>query len=205
MRTLIGLLLLVVATHSHATTYPSVTITEVENNLGGTYIVSIGPNPTSVQWFMTAFAVTNNDATAAVIHRAGWSGTLLQESEWDSGVTFSLFGPFGEEFPVFTTGDSGVGSFDNTLGLAFHQAVVFWTEEHFALGQGQNTTSGDYGWEDGPASSNAFVLLEGNGMRQFLSCEVGGECVAAAVVPVPAALWLFGPAIGLLAVRARRR
>lgn len=178
---------------------PTVTITESPNISGGTYTVSIGPNPGAIAWEMVAFAVTNDAANEAQVDRAGWGATLINEAQWNSGQTFSFFDINGNEDPLLTTGSGGVGSFDDVLGLQFSQAAVFWTADYFAEGQKQNTTASDYHWLIGPASSNALVLLRGAGADEFLSCELGnGSCVAASAVPLPAAFWLFVGAIGLI-------
>ena len=206
MRIFIGLVLFLITSASFgAATAPTVKITEVPNNFGGTYTLNIGPNPTVEQWFVVAFAVTNNDAQQVSVDRSGWSATLIQESDWDIGQTFSQFGPSGEESPFFTTGTVGVGSFDNSLGLTHFQAAVYWAESYTGEFLGQNSSSSQFHWEFGPPSSTALVMLMGNGESQFLSCDLdtGGDCVASSVVPLPAAVWLFSGALGLIGWRVR--
>ena len=208
-RATLALLVCAWSASAAATHLPIVRIWETPNALGGAYTVSVDSTQSANQWRMYAFAVTNNDATGVLTERTGWSADLISESDWDAGRTYSQFGPFGSEFPWFTTGSGGVGSFDQALGLTHHQAAVYWLESHSGMGLGPNSTSSQFFWLDGPPSSTALVLLQSGGLEAFMSCDLdtGANCTAfnPTVVPLPAAAWLFISSLAGLGIVGRRR
>lgn len=204
---------LVLSTSAHGAFLPIVTIWETPNANGGTYTVSVDSTQSPYNWFLNAFAVTTDfDTTGVNTFRPGWGADLVTSTQWDDGINYDLEGPFGEMFPVFSTGATGVGSFANVFGPG-NKAAVFWTSQYFASAIGPNNTTSSFEWLDGAPASTAFALISGgpNG-NEYLACPVGlnqagNECMALDVnaIPLPAAAWLFGSGLLGLIVLARGR
>ena len=207
--TLLWLPLWLTPAPSLASPLPIVRISEAPNALGGSYTVSIDSTQTDELWYLWAFGVINGHAQEVETDRTGWSAELVQHQDWDDGLSFSQYYPDGTENVHFTTGTDGVGTFDQVFGPMHHQAAMYWASEYYGNALGANATSSQFHWLFGPPNSTAFVMLTSVTGRGFMTCnlETGGNCSGydAAVVPVPAAVWLFGSALGALLTIARRR
>jgi len=209
MKYLIASTLLMLSAWAQATVLPEIYVTEVSTpeapGGGGIYTVTIiqPPLEESTEWFLYAWGITNQDAVSADTLLTGWAGGLFDDTSWDSGIVFETATPGDPEF-IFATGDAGVGNFDSVFGPGFSQAAVYWLEQYF--GNPLLATSSNFTWSGSEPDSTAFAVISNFTSGENLACNinVGGpaalsNCVSTTVVPIPAAAWLFGSALGLLA------
>ncbi|MCB1697978.1 MAG: VPLPA-CTERM sorting domain-containing protein [Halioglobus sp.] len=215
MRSIIPGLLFFVATWTHASTVvlPEIFVTETPSSEGGIYTVTINqpPQAQSAPWYLSAWGITNQEATSVYTGLSGWTGDLFSQGTWDSGVIFETYTP-GEPIYRFTSGSAGVGDFDSIFGTGFSQAAVFWVDQYYA-DPGLVATSSNFNWVAGTGNSAAFAVISNSASGESLSCAIGvgsgtaSNCsaITPSAVPLPAAVWLFGSALLGLVATARRR
>ncbi len=207
MRKLVGILLLLVASSAQAVVLPDVYVNEIPDNLGGSYFLGINQpalQPGEFPWQLSAWGIINQDATDVFTGITGWSGALIDQASWNSGLVFETFTP-DEPIFLFATGEAGIGTFDSVFGPGgFFQAAVYWNSDYF--GNPLTASTQNFNWLEGTGNSTAFAIISNPGSSENLACEIGVGGSAALscspigpVVPIPAAAWLFGSALGLLA------
>ena len=197
------------ASAAQALTLPDIYVEETPNAQGGAYTVYIfQPDLTeSSPWYLLAWGITNEEATGVNTGLTGWSSWLIDAPTWDSGIFFEIGTP-GDPVPLFTSGDAGIGSFANVFGEG-SQAAFYYLESYIGF-PGLVATSSNFEWFDGPPSSSAFAIIANADESTDYWCPIGVgsssplSCTAIAPIPVPAAVWLFGSALGLLGWIRRR-
>ncbi len=167
-----------------------------------------------------AFAVGNNDASGAFGFGANsfaglvnpselnnlWAASVIHKSEWESNT--SNFGNFGTN--AWTVPDTSTAAYDwDTLfGSAFDTIVSYWVVDPDASllgfgGQGLFSTSINSG-----SSQSHFFFESEQAFSPFITLGNDGTVTASGettLVPIPAAIWLFGSALlGLFHISRRK-
>ncbi len=211
MKKICACLLLFMTGWAQAATLPEIYVTEVPVAGGGIYTVYINQPPLeeSSAWYLSAWGVTNDEASFVETGLTGWTAELFDEATWDSEIEFQTYTP-GDPVYLFTSGGSGIGDFETLFGPGFSQAAVYWLAEYY--GNPLVATSSNFSWSDGTGSSTAFAVISNSTSGEHLACGVGVNAsaalsctaIGAAVVPVPAAVWLFGSCLGLMGAMRRK-
>ena len=211
MKIIYACLLVAVAGSAQAATLPEIYVTEASIAGGGIYTVYINQPPLeeSSPWFLSAWGISNQDASFVETGLTGWAAELFDEATWNSELDFEIYTP-GDPVYLFTSGANGIGDFESLFGPGFSQAAVYWLAEYY--GDALVATSSNFTWSDGTGNSSAFAVISNAASGENLACGIGVGSTAplsctvigAPVVPVPAAAWLFCSAVGLLGWMKRK-
>ena len=152
-----------------------------------------------------AFFVGNETATGADKSDpalAAWRPSLISRAQWETGsIAFpepSRGGPIVDVFATWTAPDTTTISWDATFGVGTTQALGYWVDGFNEVPQtpiADGTTQAGFIFY-APSPNSPFIAFGANGI-------IGQGNTS--VVPVPAAVWLFGSGLLGLAGVARRR
>ncbi len=158
----------------------------VSFNIGGAELVTNSEN-----WgFISTGAVTGPGLADFVAFNTGVQNTLQQVSFANQGDQFDADGVLAASLPA-DPGFHGSSNWNNNIGGAVNGS------NEILLGQGGDLTLWSLSF-----AAQGFVETALNPVTSDL--VTGKISVASSVVPVPAAVWLFGSALGLLGwVRSR--
>ncbi len=200
----------------------AVTITDVNvvedfnpsTERGQLTVNNISPQP------IYAFAVGNNDASGAFGFGANsfaglvnpselnnlWAASVIHRSRWEANT--SGFGRFGSN--TWTAPDTSTAAYnwDTLFGSAFDTIVSYWVVDPDASLLG----GGGHGLFSTPISSGTsqshFFFESKQAFSPFITLGMDGAVTASGettLVPIPAAIWLFGSAlIGLFRISRRK-
>jgi hypothetical protein len=177
----------------------------------GLFPVTAGP--------LTGLAVYSNalDITWSVEANGNLARVWGDQVDWAAGLTLGTFSDWrlpsadvnGDDIVIECRFGGVTGCEDNEMGFLFwEEGITFATPGPFS-----NVLSNQWsGTESAVTAGNAWLIGFLNGFQFDFSQAGSGQAWAVhdgnignAVVPVPASVWLFGSALGLLGWLRRRR
>ena len=155
---------------------------------------------------IVALAVDNDDSVGARGNLSGWSGTVVTDNFWDSGIVVSRDDLGSGSSYSFTTGPEGIGSFASFFGPIAQLANLYNLSAHYGGPVVDDSTAFTATGEPIPLPDDAFWFETQNLASTpiaFLFDPGTGATVAMKVVPEPGTLSLL--VLGLLGLRSVRR